>query len=420
MLATIVVLLLIAILLGVPVAVAMLGASVMAIISLDIPMNVLAQRVSSGVESFPLLAIPLFMLAGAIMNKSGISERLFDFCRSLVGHVRGGLAHVNVLSSVLMAGISGSSLADCAATTRVMVPQMERHGYDRGFSVALTASSATLSPIIPPSILMIVYGWQANISIGDLFLAGILPGLLIAAVITSLIVWISIRKQYPKDEAFSRHRAMRTFRQSLWALLMPLLIIVGFRLGVFTVTEIAAIAVVYSFFVGKFVYRTLSWKDLVELLPQTGREAASILFIIAASAPLAWSFSILQAPQEMVTFVTGLTNSPWVTLLLLNVALLVIGMFMETIAVIIVLVPILVPLLQAMDISLVHFGIIMLVNLLIGQITPPLGVLMFVSCDIAKLKTVAFIRSAVPFFFALLAALVVITYVPWFSLALVG
>lgn len=420
MLPTIIALLFVSILLGVPVAVAMLSASVMAIISLDIPMNVLAQRVSSGVESFPLLAIPLFMLAGAIMNRSGISERLFDFCRALVGHLRGGLAHVNVMSSVLMAGISGSSLADCAATTRVMVPQMERHGYDRGFSVALTASSATLSPIIPPSILMIIYGWQANISIGDLFLAGILPGLLIAAFMTGLVIYISIRKRYPKDDAFSGKVALEKMKQSVWALLMPLLIIVGFRMGIFTVTEIAAIAVAYSFFVGKFVYRTLSWRDLLDLFPRTGREAASILFIIAASSPLAWSLSILQAPQQMVTFVTGLTDSPWITLLLLNVALLVIGMFMETIAVIIVLVPILVPLLQSMDISLVHFGVIMLVNLLIGQITPPLGVLMFVSCDIARLKTIEFIRSSVPFFLMLVVALGIITYVPWFSLVLVG
>lgn len=419
MLPIIIALLFAAILIGMPIAVAMLGASIIAIISLDIPMNVLAQRVSSGIESFPLLAIPLFMLAGAIMNKSGISERLFDFCRALVGHLRGGLAHVNIMSSVLMAGISGSSLADCAATTRVMVPQMERHGYDRGFSVALTASSATLSPIIPPSILMIVYGWQANISIGDLFLAGVLPGLLIAAILTGLIVYISIRKSYPKDAAFNKSIALARMRQSIWALLMPVLIIIGFRMGVFTVTEIAAIAVVYSFIVGKFVYRTLSWHDLFKLFPSVGRESASILFIIAASAPLAWSLSILQAPQEMVTFVTNLTDSPWLTLLLLNIALLVIGMFMETIAVIIVLVPILIPLLQTMDISLVHFGIIMLINLLIGQITPPLGVLMFVSCDIARLKTMDFIRASTPFFAMLLIALVIITYVPWFSLALI-
>ncbi|NWO12003.1 TRAP transporter large permease subunit [Chromohalobacter salexigens] len=254
MLLIIVLLLFTLILLGMPIALAMMGVSVVSIIALDIPMNVLAQRVSSGVQSFPLLAIPLFMLAGGIMNKSGISERLFDFCRSLVGHLRGGLAHVNVLSSVLMAGISGSSLADCAATTRVMVPQMEKHGYDRGFSVVLTTSSATLSPIIPPSILMVIYGWQANISIGDLFIAGILPGLLIAFLLTALITLISFLKQYPKDSAFNRQRVYKTLKTSIWALFMPIIIIVGFRMGIFTVTEVAAIAVAYSFFVGKYVY----------------------------------------------------------------------------------------------------------------------------------------------------------------------
>jgi C4-dicarboxylate transporter DctM subunit len=201
---------------------------------------------------------------------------------------------------------------------------------------------------------------------------------------------------------------------------MPVLIIVGFRMGIFTVTEVAAVAVAYSFFVGKFVYRTLSWKDMGELLVSTSREAASILIIIAASAPLAWSLSILQAPQEVVTWITGLTDDPLMVLLLLNLALLVIGMFMETIAVIIVLVPILIPLLNALDISLVHFGIIMLFNLLIGQITPPLGVLMFVSCNIAKLSTLQFLRSSLPFFLVLLLALLVITYVPGLSLAFIN
>lgn len=419
MLVAIVLLLFVLILLGMPIAVAMMGASIVAILALDIPMNVLAQRVSSGVESFPLLAIPLFMLAGGIMNKSGISERLFGFCRSLVGHLRGGLAHVNVLSSVLMAGISGSSLADCAATTRVMVPQMEKHGYDRGFSVALTTSSATLSPIIPPSILMVVYGWQANISIGDLFLAGILPGLLIAFCLTLLITLISIIKQYPKDERFNKNRLYSSTKTAAWALLMPIIIIVGFRMGVFTVTEVAAIAVAYSFIVGKYVYKSLGWRDMGELLVSTAREAASILIIIAASAPLAWSLSILQAPQEVVGWITGLTDNPWAVLLLLNVALLAIGMFMETIAIIIVLVPILIPLLNSLDINLVHFGIIMLFNLLIGQITPPLGVLMFVSCNIAKLGTMQFLRSSAPFFITLLIALLLVTYVPWLSLALI-
>ncbi|MFC3391673.1 TRAP transporter large permease [Aidingimonas halophila] len=407
------------ILLGMPIALAMMGVSVISIIALDIPMNVLAQRVSSGVQSFPLLAIPLFMLAGGIMNKSGISERLFDFCRALVGHLRGGLAHVNVLSSVLMAGISGSSLADCAATTRVMVPQMEKHGYDRGFSVVLTTSSATLSPIIPPSILMVVYGWQANISIGDLFIAGILPGLLIAFLLTALITAVSFFKQYPKDSAFNRARVYKTLKTSIWALFMPVIIIVGFRMGIFTVTEVAAIAVAYSFVVGKYVYGSLSWKQLGELLVSTAKEASSILIIIAASAPLSWSLSILQAPQEVVSWITSITDNPWVVLLLLNLSLLVIGMFMETIAVIIVLVPILIPLLNSLDISLVHFGIVMLFNLLIGQITPPLGVLMFVSCNIARLDTLHFLRASVPFFLTLLAALLIITYAPSLSLVFI-
>src|SRR5690606_25996982 len=284
-----------------------------------------------------LLAIPLFILAGTLMNASGISERLFDLTRALVGHIRGGLAQVNVLANVFMAGVSGSSLADAAATTRVFVPQMVKNGYDKAFSVALTAAAATLAPIIPPSILLVVYGWQANVSIGSLFIAGILPGLFSAACLFGVVAVFARVKGYARGEPFSGARLRTSFRQAIWALLMPVIIVVGFRLGVFTATEVAAVAAGYAFIVGVFVYGTVRFADLPSILAQTARDTASILIIVATSAPFAWVLSINQAPQQLLQLITGISENPWAVLLMLNVLLLFIGMFMETIAVIIIL-----------------------------------------------------------------------------------
>lgn len=406
-------------LIGMPIAFAMLGSAALVIWLEGFPLSIFAQRVSSGVQSFPLLAIPLFILAGNLMNQSGMSERLFDFARALVGHVRGGLAHVNVIGSVFMAGVSGSSLADCAATTRVFVPQMERAGYARGFSVALTAAAATLVPVIPPSILLIIYGWQANISIGDLFIAGIVPGLFIGAVLLGLCAIIARIKGYESTGTFRKSVLWETFKRAIWALLLPIIIVGGFRAGVFTATEVAAVAAIYALVVGLVIYRTLNLSHMIEALIATGKDTASILILVAAASPFAWILALEQAPQLMLGLITGISDNPIVVLLLLNLLLLVVGMFMETLAVIIILVPILLPLLNSLGIDLIHFGIIMIVNLLIGQLTPPVGVLMFVACSIARVRMGTFLIEVWPFLLALLVALAVITLVPALSLGLV-
>lgn len=405
---------------GVPIAFAMLGSSLLVIWLEGLPLSIFAQRVSSGVQSFPLLAIPLFILTGNLMNQSGMSERLFAFARALVGHLRGGLAQVNVLGSIFMSGVSGSSLADCAATTRVFVPQMEKAGFSRGFSVALTAASATLAPIIPPSILLIIYGWQANISIGDLFIAGIVPGLFIGSVLLSLCVVLARIKGFKAGAPFQKSLLWATFKRAVWALLLPILIVGGFRAGIFTATEVAAVAAVYALIVGLVIYRTLGGRDILEALISTGKDTASILILVAAASPFAWILALYQAPQLMLGLITGISDNPLVVLLLLNLLLLVVGMFMETLAIIIILVPILLPLLKSFGIDLTHFGIIMVFNLLIGQLTPPLGVLMFVSCSIARLRMGTFLVEVWPFLLALTAALLVITFVPFLSLGLVN
>lgn len=400
---------------GVPIGFAMLGSS-MLVIGLDgIPVSVVAQRVATSVQSFPLLAVPLFTLAGSLMNESGISERLFNFTRAFVGHIRGGLAQTAIVGNVFLSGISGSSVADCAATSRVFVPQLTQAGYGRGFAAAVCAAAATLGPIIPPSILMVIYAWQANVSLGDLFIAGLIPGVVMALTMMMVIDYTASKRNFPKDEAFSGSRLWAAFTHALWALAMPVLILFGFRMGVFTATEIAAVACAYSLIVGVFVYRTLTWKTLPNILLTTGRETAAILVIAAGAAPFGWILGVEQAPQQVAALLTSISTEPWAILLILNVALLIAGMFMETLAIMIILVPILIPLLTQLQIDLLHFGIVLLVNLVIGQITPPVGVLMFVASSVSKTHLGLIVKEIGPFVGALIAALALLTYIPELS-----
>ena len=388
----------------------------MLVIGLEgIPVSVVAQRVATSVQSFPLLAVPLFTLAGSLMNESGISERLFNFTRAFVGHIRGGLAQTAIVGNVFLSGISGSSVADCAATSRVFVPQLTQAGYGQGFAAAVCAAAATLGPIIPPSILMVIYAWQANVSLGDLFIAGLIPGVIMALAMMLVIGFTAHKRGFPKDAAFSGQRLWHAFKEALWALAMPILILIGFRMGVFTATEIAAVACAYSLVVGLFVYGTLTWKGLPEILLTTGRETAAILVIAAGAAPFGWILGVEQAPQQVAELLTSISREPWVILLILNIALLIAGMFMETLAIMIILVPILIPLLTDLQINLLHFGIVLLVNLVIGQITPPVGVLMFVASSVSKTHLGLIVKEIGPFVYALIAALALLTYVPSLS-----
>lgn len=406
--------------LGLPIFLAMAGSAIAVIATGDIPLGVVAQRISAGVQSFPLLAVLLFTLAGALMNESGISDRLFALTRAFVGHIRGGLAQSVVISNVFLAGISGSSVADCAASARIFVPQLTKAGCGQGFAAALCAASSSLGPIIPPSILMVIYAWQANTSLGDLFWAGVIPGLVIAACLMIVVALVAAKRNFPKDGGMSSARLWIAFKKAFWALMMPVLILGGFRAGVFTATEIAGVAAGYSFVVGAFFYRTLSFKALPKILRTTAMETAVVLVIVAAAAPFSWILAVEQAPQMLVQAIKGITSSPWVLLLFLNVALLLLGMVMESIAIMIILVPILLPVLSAFGIDLTHFGIVLLINLVIGQLTPPVGVLLFVAGSVSRTKLSDIIREMKPFYVALISALALVTYIPALSLWLPG
>lgn len=401
---------------GLPISLAMIGSSLLVIGWDGTPLSVVAQRVVTGVQSFPLLAIPLFTLAGSLMNDSGISERLFGFTRTFVGQIRGGLAHTAIVGECFLSGISGSSVADCAVMSRVFVPQLTRAGYGAGLSAALVAASATLGPIIPPSILMVVYAWQANISLGSLFWAGVLPGFAMALAMMLLTAYYAHLRNFPRDQAFSWGRFTTGARRAGWALFMPVLVLGGFAMGVCTATEIAGIAAAYSLIVGMFIYQTLTWSQIPKILLQTAKETGVILLIVAAASPFSWFLGVEQAPQLFLKLITQATDQPWVVLLLLNVLMLILGCFMETIAIMIILVPILIPVLTLYHIDLTHFGIVLLINLTIGQLTPPVGVLLFVSSSITKVPFGMIVRNVIPYIVVLVAAMMVLTYVPWFSL----
>jgi C4-dicarboxylate transporter DctM subunit len=296
------------------------------------------------------------------------------------------------------------------------VPQLVSDGYSRGFGAALASSAATLGPIIPPSILMVLYAWQANISLGALFVAGILPGIVMAGAMMLVIAVLARLRGYPTSGAFSGTVLWAEFKRAFFALAMPVIIIVGFRLGVFTATEIAGIAALYSLVIGIFVHRSLPLSRIPAILIATARETAVILMIAGAAGPFSWILGIEEAPQKVVEAVRALATEPWAVLLVLNLALLVAGMFMETIAIMIILVPILIPLLTSLQIDLVHFGIILLVNLTLGQLTPPVGVLLFVTMTVAKVSMTEILKEIWPFLVGLTFALAVITYVPGLSL----
>ena len=373
----------------------------------------ITQNMSGALDSFTLLAIPFFILAAAVMNAGGITVRIVDLAYHLVGHLRGGLGQANIVTNVMLAGVSGSSTADASATAKLLVPQMEKHGYDRAFSCALTAAASTLANLIPPGLGLIIYAALASVSVGALFVGTIVPGLMVALAL-ALVVWlISARRGYGgQTERSGRSALGRALLLALPALALPVAIVGGVRFGVFTATEAGAIAVVFALFTGALIYRGLTASNLTHAFREAVEDTVAVAVIIAASSPFAWILTFEQAPQKIAAWLGALTGDAIVLLLLINLFLIFVGLFIEMIAAMVILVPILVPVVVAAGVDPLQFGIIMVMNLVIGALTPPLGVLVFTTARVGGAPSTAVFRAILPFIAAQLLVLLLVTTIP--------
>ena len=410
------------VLVNVPIAVSLGIAAVIAMVAtqgLESLPNV-PLTLYQGATSFPLIAIPLFILAGAIMNTSGISQKLMDFCTAMLGWMRGALAQVNVLSSMFFAEISGSAVADIAATGPIIIPAMKKAGYPGPFTAAVTSSSASLAIIIPPSIPMILYGVMAGASIVQLFVAGIVPGLIAGFTMMGLCHYYAVKFNWPVEQLFQWSKLWQAFKDAFWALTLPFIILGGIFGGVVTATEGAALAVLAALFVGGVIYRDLSWSLLRQAIVEGTVQTGSVMLLVAASALLGLYLTEAQLPQRVAEIMIGITREKWAILLILNVFFLIIGMFLHSAAAIILVVPIVMPAVTAAGIDPVHFGIIVTLNLAIGQQTPPVASVLMLTCSIAKESVWDVTRANIPFIGVLLFTLALITYIPAVTLGLVN
>lgn len=399
-----------------PVAFALGAASVFCmVVSYHIPLAVAVQNMFSSNNSFPLLAVPFFMLAGVIMEVGGISRRLVNFASSLVGFIHGGLALVTVVTSMFFAGISGAAAADTAAVGTLMIPEMKQRGYETGFACAIQAAGGIIGVIIPPSIPMVIFGVLASTSIGGLFLGGLLPGLLLGLSIMTVSYVVARRRGYQTENKFSARQVWVTFKDALWALGMPLIIVGGIVTGIFTATESAVVAVDYALLVGFLVYKELKFRDLPEIFARAAVTSALVMFIIANASVLGWLLAFQSIPQAITDAFLAISKNPVVLLLLINLLLLCVGCLIETSSALIIFVPLLIPLIPHLGISPVQFGVIVVLNLAIGMLTPPMGICLFVSCSIGGATMEQISRAVMPFLLVTLVDLAMICFVPFLT-----
>lgn len=407
---------------SVPIALSLGVAAIPTLVDRNIPFIAIPQVIFEALDSFALMALPLYVLAGRLMQHGGIASRLVDFAKALVSWVRGGLAAAVVMTSMLFATISGSSAATAAAIGSMLIPEMEKQKYPRPFSAATTASSGELGVIIPPSVAMVIYGVITGISITDLFIAGFLPGLMIGASLMTTAILISWIMGYGERQPFRAAEWAGNVARAFWraslSLFMPVIILGGIFGGIFTATEAAVVAVFYALFLGLVVYRELSLRDLPRIFAGAAVTSSVVMIIVAFAAMFAFALHLLRAPQQLGQLLTTVTENPIYFLLLVNLFLLLVGMFMETFAAIVILGPILSPIAVSYGIDPIHFGLIMIVNLAVGMVTPPVGVNLFIACGIARISMEQLMRPLAVFLGVLIVNLMIITYVPGISLAL--
>jgi C4-dicarboxylate transporter DctM subunit len=376
----------------------------------ETPLVLVAQRIFTGMDSPVLMAVPFFILAGNIMSAGGMTHRLLRFCNVLVGSLRGGLAYINVVISMLFAGITGAAVADTSAVGAILIPAMKKDGYDTDFSAAVTATSSTIGPVIPPSIPFIIYGVLGEVSIASLFLAGFVPGILLGLFQMALIGFYAKRRGYPKTKRPPLKEAVKVSIDAFLVLLMPVIILGGILTGVFTPTESACVAAFYALFIGLFIYRDIHLRDLPPLLIRTGATSALVMLVIGTASVFSWLLASEEIPQRVTETILALTNNKILILLLTNILLLIIGTFMETTASLIILTPVLLPLMLKIGVDPLHFGVILVLNLVIGLTTPPVGVCLFIACSIGRTTLERISRAIVPFLLASIAVLIICTY----------
>ena len=403
---------------GVPVAFALgLATAAALVLAENFPLMVLLKETFTGMDSFPLMAVPFFILAAELMSGGSLTEVLLRFAGQFVGHKRGGLGYTNVVSLTFFSGISGSALADAAGPGSMLIRMMDKAGYGRAYAAALTASTAIVGPIIPPSIIMIIYALQDDaVSVGALFAAGIMPGILIAVAMCIVNFRVSRQRNYRGEGTMPPlAEILATTWRAIPAILLPVVILGGMRAGWFTPTEASVVAVFYALVCGKFVYRTLEWKALPDILARSALLSASVLIIIGMSASFAWILTIEGIPQMLAQWLVGMNLSPWMFLLIVNIFLLLFGIFIEPLPGVMVLVPILAPVALKLGIDPVHFAMVVIVNLTLGMITPPVGGLLFVTCNVSRVPMAQLVRELVPFLWAHGAVLVLLTFMPMLS-----
>jgi tripartite ATP-independent transporter DctM subunit len=398
---------------GFPVALALGGSSMLfVIIDERIPLLAVVHRTADGVNSFPLMCVPFFIMAGSLMNTAGITERIYSFAVALVGWMKGGLGQVNVVGSVIFAGMSGTAVADAAGLGTIEIKAMKDHGYDPQFAVGITAASSILGPVLPPSLPMVLYGITANASIGQLFAAGIIPGLILAACLMSMVAYFAHVRGYHRDAKFRPSELWLQTKRAFLPMMTPVILIGGMRIGAFTPTEAAIAAVVYALFLGTFVYRTLSFRALAKVSVETVEITSVVLLIVAGSEIFGWLITTTKIADQIVGMVLAITERPWLILLLVNVFLLLVGLAMEPVPCILILTPILLPLMEKIGVDPIQFGVIMVLNLCIGLLTPPVGIIVFILGRIAGITFEQATKAVLPFLVPLLLTLGLVTYWP--------
>lgn len=404
---------------GVPVGFCLGISSAIYFAGSGMPLVTMAQRFFSGIDSFTLLCVPGFILAGNLMNSGGITDRIIYFCNKLVGHVRGSLGLANIVASMIFAGISGTAVADAASIGGILIPAMIKEGYEPDFSVGVTAASSCIGPIIPPSLPMIMAATLTGLSVSKMFIAGIIPGILMGGGMMIVAYWISRKRNHPKHEKSTVREILRSGREAFWALLMTILILFGITGGFVTPTEAAIVAVIYAIFVGIFVYRELSLKKMVKVIIESSITTASIMILVGFANIFAYIMAKEQIPQMIADAMLSMTRNPYLLLFIINIFLLFVGCFMETIAALLILFPILLQVATSVGINPIHFGIIVVLNLVLGLTTPPVGVCLFVTSSIGKISLAQATRGVLPFLAVNLVVLMIVTYVPWVTLGLV-